>query len=71
MERGEREEWEEKKRGDDERKREDNDMGREIDREPIITLSLGDFPTIVKIKTTGIRRISSKRIKMAIKPRTM
>ena len=37
----------------------------------IITLSLGDFPTIVKIKTTGIRRMSNKRMKMAIKPRTM
>ena len=32
-ERGEREEWEEKKRGDDERKREDNDMGREIENQ--------------------------------------
>jgi hypothetical protein len=37
----------------------------------IVTLSLGDFPMIVKIKTTGMSRMSSNRTKMAIKPRTI
>ena len=40
-------------------------------RTMVITRSLGDFPMIVKTKTTGIRRMSSERIRMAIKPRTI
>lgn len=35
------------------------------------TLSLGDCPMMLKTKTVGIRRMSTTRTKMAIKPRAM